>query len=45
MIGRPVIKKLSLLTMYLLSAKSADAFWIPDGAKQNSVQNYPWCIT
>lgn len=31
--------------MYLLRAKGEDAFWIPDGAKEYGIQNYPWCIT
>lgn len=36
------------LYMYLLRAKTDQAFWIPDGAKANGmygVENYPWCIT
>lgn len=34
--------------MYLLRAKTDEAFWVPDGAKANGmygVENYPWCIT
>ena len=33
------------MDMYLLSAKSEDAFWIPDGAVAAGMQSYPWCLT
>ena len=33
------------MTMYLLEAKTQDAFWIPAGAKTSGIQSYPWCMT
>jgi hypothetical protein len=33
------------MDMYLLNAKSEDAFWIPDGAVAAGMQSYPWCLT
>jgi hypothetical protein len=32
------------LTMYLLTAKSKDAFWVPEGAKTKTANSYPWCV-
>jgi hypothetical protein len=32
------------LSMYLLKAKTKNAFWIPDGARTSTVESYPWCI-
>ena len=31
--------------MYLLNAKTPNAFWIPEGAKSTTRQQYPWCLT
>ena len=33
------------MNMYLLNAKTPNAFWIPDGAKTADRQHYPWCLT
>jgi|GEM_PF-1764091 len=33
------------MNMYLLNAKTPDAFWIPDGAKTESRTHSPWCLT
>jgi hypothetical protein len=31
--------------MYLLNAKTSNAFFVPDGAKRPGMQQYPWCLT
>ncbi len=31
--------------MYLLEAKTENAFWIPDGAVADGMESYPWCLT
>jgi len=33
------------MDMYLLEAKTENAFWIPDGAVANGMESYPWCLT
>ena len=33
------------LDMYLLEAKTENAFWIPDGAIADGMESYPWCLT
>ena len=33
------------MNMYLLNAKTQNAFWIPEGAKTADRQHYPWCLT
>lgn len=33
------------MNMYLLNAKTKNAFFVPEGAKTADCQQYPWCLT